>query len=138
MQLDQQIAALLQDRAARLADLLGDPALRADLEARAAPRASRLAGALAGDDTAEMIADLYALAHGDSDPAPEWWQTPLGRACARSIGTPDAEAVMPSVAAAMLGVGERRVYQLRDSGKLDRHPDGGVTRASVLARIARA
>jgi hypothetical protein len=33
-------------------------------------------------------------------------------------------------------VGPSRVYQLLEAGKLDRHPDGGVTRSSVMRRVA--
>lgn len=143
MTLTDQLLALLQDRAARLADLLSDPQLRVDLEDRIAAITPRLSVRLDvttavevdEHEAAEIVADLYALAHGDSDPAPEWWQTPLGRVTARSTGAPDTEAITPSIAAVMLGIGERRVYQLRDKGKLVRHPDGGVTRASVLARL---
>lgn len=135
-----QITELLTDRAGRLADLLADPTLRADLEMRAAAAADQIASALASEDAsvaATVAADLYVLAHGDSDPDPEWWQTPLGRAIAR-VDHDSAEAVMPSTAARMLGIGVQRVYQLRADGKLDRHPDGGVTRASVMARLARS
>jgi hypothetical protein len=55
----------------------------------------------------------------------------------RSGGTEDAEAVSASVAAAMLMVTRSRVYALLNEGKLDRHPDGGVVRTSVMQRIGR-
>lgn len=67
----------------------------------------------------------------------DWWRTPLGRLCARSLGRVDAESVTRSVAAAMLGVHIGTVSQLVHRGTLDRHPDGGVLRASVLRRLAR-
>lgn len=67
---------------------------------------------------------------------PDWWRTPLGQLCARSLGHHDAEAVTHSVAAAMLGIGTGQIGSLVSRGKLDRHPDGGVLRASVLRRIA--
>ncbi|HEV2810667.1 MAG TPA: hypothetical protein VGV93_09770 [Acidimicrobiales bacterium] len=35
----------------------------------------------------------------------------------------------------MLGVSRGRVYQLIDSGKLDRHPDGGVTATGGALRL---
>jgi len=60
----------------------------------------------------------------------------LRRLVAGSIGRDDAEAVTPSVAAAMLGVSRGRVYQLIEAGKLDRHPDGGVVRSDILLRLA--
>lgn len=59
------------------------------------------------------------------------------RVCARSLGRDDAEAITHSVAAAMLGVHPGTVAQLVHRGTLDRHPDGGILRASVLQRLAR-
>lgn len=67
----------------------------------------------------------------------EWWQSPLGRLCARSLGRDDAESVSQYVAAAMLGVTRGTVAQMVTRGTLDRHPDGGVLRASVLQRLGR-
>lgn len=67
----------------------------------------------------------------------DWWRSPLGRLCARSLGRSDAESVTHSVAAAMLGVTRGTVAQLVHRGRLDRHPDGGVLRASVLQRLSR-
>lgn len=69
------------------------------------------------------------------DPEPQWWRSPLGRAVAASIGTDDAQAVGASVAAAMLGISPSRVHALAEGGKLDRHPDGGIVRASVMRRL---
>lgn len=117
-------------------------------------------GALLGLDLGEMvrqrISDLapliaHQLAQEDDDrlaaetvvdvlsalgePDPEWWQTPVGRLCARSLGHDDAEAVTRSMAAAMLGVHPGTVAQLVHRGTLERHPDGGIRRSSVLARI---
>lgn len=67
---------------------------------------------------------------------PEWWSTPLGRLCARSLGRTDAETITHAVAAAMLAVHRSYIGVLVSRGRLDRHPDGGVLRASVLQRIA--
>lgn len=67
-----------------------------------------------------------------------WWRTPLGRMCARSLGHTDSDAVTYSVAAAMLGVARGTVSTLVSRGTLDRHPDGGVLRASVLQRLGRS
>lgn len=66
----------------------------------------------------------------------EWWQTPLGRLCSRSFGRHGGESVTHSVAAAMLGVPRGTIGVWVERGKLDRHPDGGVLRSSVLARLA--
>lgn len=91
--------------------------------------------------SAQTCIDLMCLLW--SAAAPEdcghaaWWTTPLGRLCARSLGRDDAEAITHSVAAAMLGVHPGTVAQLAHRGTLDRHPDGGVLRSSVLQRIAR-
>jgi hypothetical protein len=48
----------------------------------------------------------------------------------------DAEAVSASVAVAMLGAPVGASDTLHSEGKLDRHPDGGVVRASVMQRLA--
>jgi hypothetical protein len=79
---------------------------------------------------------MQVMFPGDAEPPAQWWRTPLGRACAtHSVGLyPDQ--VKANSAADILGVGPSRVYQLLDSGKLLRHPDGGVTRASVMQRVA--
>jgi len=55
----------------------------------------------------------------------------------RVLGTDDAEAVTYSVAAAMLGVTKGTASTLVQRGRLDRHPDGGITRASVFIRLVR-
>ena len=139
MTLHEQVEQLLSTRAAALTGLLSDVELHVELATRVQPAASRIVAVLAGDDeqaVAETVRDLVLLAHGDADVPDTWWQTPLGKVAARSVEADDSEAVTPRTAARMLGISEPRVYQLRDSGKLDRHPDGGVTRASVLARIA--
>jgi hypothetical protein len=48
----------------------------------------------------------------------------------------DSEAVSHSVAAAMLGTSRGSVGGMVSYGSLDRHPEGGVLRASVLQRLA--
>lgn len=85
---------------------------------------------------AETVRDLIWALWRDADPPAEWWRTPLGRLCARSVDYGDSDSVTRSVAAAMLGVHPGTVAQLAHRGTLDRHPDGGITRASVLLRIA--
>lgn len=71
------------------------------------------------------------------DPPAWWWQTPLGRTVAGPLAdaTPESEVVKVAEAARMLGHGHTRVYQLADSGFLDR-AEGGVTLRSVLRRVA--
>lgn len=92
------------------------------------------------DDAAETCIDIMNALwpHGTPEHLghADWWRTPLGQVCARSLGHRDSEAVTISVAAAMLGVTRGTVAQLLNRGKLDRHPDGGVLRASVLQRLA--
>lgn len=84
----------------------------------------------------------------------DWWQSPLGRLLARWFGREDpygddevgrmaaemfghGRSVTQHVAAAMLGVTRGTVAQMVHRGTLDRHPDGGVLRSSVMARLAR-
>lgn len=93
-------------------------------------------GVSSDDIAAETAQDIMCGLWPQADPPPEWWQTPLGRAVARSYGIGGSEAVSAAVAGSMLGVTRARVYQLLDDGKLDRHPDGGVVRASVARRVA--
>ncbi|MFD3592601.1 hypothetical protein ACFWU5_07705 [Nocardia sp. NPDC058640] len=82
--------------------------------------------------------DLAGVAWPD-DVEPAWWRTPVGRAVGRSVGMIDeADSVSQTVAAAMLGVAPGTVASMMSRGcDLDRHPDGGITRASVIARIQR-
>ncbi|GAA4136541.1 hypothetical protein [Actinomadura keratinilytica] len=97
--------------------------LGADRE-RAASTAARLIGALFPGDA-------------PFDPPASWWRTALGRAVARAIGHPAAEAVSYSTAGAMLGITRQGVHDLVKRGKLDRHPDGGVTTSSIRDRLDR-
>jgi hypothetical protein len=85
---------------------------------------------------AETAQDVMCGLWPNNDPPAEWWHTPVGRAVARSYGIEGSEAVSAAVAAAMLGTSRAWVYRLLDAGKLDRHPDGGVVRASVMMRLA--
>jgi hypothetical protein len=96
---------------------------------------------LLGDDkpvavatAARLVAALYP-SDGPFDPPAEWWRTPLGQVVVARVGHPFAEAVPYSVAGAMLGVTRQFVHNLVSRGRLDRHPDGGVTVASVRARL---
>lgn len=89
---------------------------------------------------AQAAVDIVNALWPHSAPCPDdpsWWSTPLGRMVARSGGVDGSDAVTRSVAAAMLGVHPGTVARLVDRGTLDRHPDGGITRAAVFARLAR-
>ena len=95
---------------------------------------------LGGDDKAAAYTAgrlITALFPGDGpfDPPAEWWATPFGRAVALRVGHPTARAVPVSVAAAMLGITRQGVHDLLNRGKLSRHADGGVTVASIRARL---
>lgn len=111
--------------------------LRERVRARAEAWAAQMLGdddQLAGRTAIRIVAALYP---GDEpfDPPASWWRTPLGRVVMRRVGHPTAESVPVSAAAAMLGVSRQFVHDLMARGKLDRHPDGGVSVASVRARI---
>lgn len=67
----------------------------------------------------------------------DWWRTPLGQACAASLGVDHSERVSYAVAGAMLGITEGSAKKATQRGQIDRHPDGGVLRSSVLQRIGR-
>jgi hypothetical protein len=99
--------------------------------------AAQLLGAddvLAQQVAVRMIAVLY---QGDApfDPPATWWATPLGRVTARRAGHPARDSVSFAVAGAMLGITRQGVHDLVNRDKLRRHPDGGVTVASVRARL---
>ncbi|WP_326554715.1 hypothetical protein [Micromonospora sp. NBC_01813] len=119
--------------------LLDDPL--DDLRGRIHRRAATLATALLdGDDTAALHTAIrvYSSLHpGDApfDPPVEWWRTPLGQLVAVRFGHPAAAGVSLPVAGAMLGISRQGVHDLVRRGKLDRHPDGGVTATSIRDRL---
>lgn len=139
MTLEDQIAGLLADRALLVGGLFADQDVAARLAGEADQRAATLARRLAGDDDREVAAlvrDLVTLQWGDGEPEHAWWRTPLGRAAAGSVGRDDSETVTLAVAGAMLGFSRQRAHELAGLGQLDRAPDGRITRASVMARLA--
>lgn len=121
----------------RLAPFLGADRildLQRDAEQRARSHAHQLADLDDDDVAAEAALDLLSALWGTQPPPVDWWRTPLGRAVATVAGHGD-ERVTKTVAAAMLGVTPGRVTQLLAAGKLDGHPDGGVTAVSVAQRL---
>lgn len=140
------LTAQLADEVGRAAGALGaivGPDLLIALKAAVATRVPLWAAQLTGDDehlAAATVDDLMGVLwpHGmPEDHEPGWWRTPLGQAVARSIGHQAAEAVSYGVAAAMLGAPRATVASWVRRGELDRHPDGGVLRSSLMARLAR-
>lgn len=110
-------------------------ALRRRLDADAQMWAAQILGpdqALARSTAARVLAAVQP-----SDPDPSWWRTPFGRAVVRLIGHPGRASVSRSVAGAMLGITRQGVQDLVNRGKLARHPDGGVSVASIRDRAAR-
>lgn len=89
---------------------------------------------LAVHTVAQLIAALFP-GDGPFDPPDAWWSTALGRAVARRVGHPGRSAVSFAVAGGMLGITRQGVHDLVKRAKLVRHPDGGVTTASVKARL---
>ncbi|MEY9862479.1 hypothetical protein ABH935_008127 [Catenulispora sp. GAS73] len=91
------------------------------------------------DDAAQMTAIRLISTLFPSDepfnPPTDWWGTPFGRAVLLRAGHPSAEAVSFTVAAAMLGISRQGVHDLARRGKVQPHPDGGVTVDSVQARL---
>lgn len=92
---------------------------------------------LAAESVIDVMAALWPRCEPEHAGEADWWRTPLGRMCARSLGHSDSAAVTYSAAAAMLGVARGTVSTLVSRGTLERHPDGGITRSSVLLRLAR-
>ncbi|MBB5627254.1 hypothetical protein [Sphaerisporangium krabiense] len=83
---------------------------------------------------ARLIAAVFP-GDGPFDPPDEWWGTAFGRAVAGRAGHPGKVAVPFSTAGAMLGITRQGVHDLVKRGKLDRHPDGGVTTESIRERL---
>lgn len=139
-QVADQLAEELAGAMVALAGIAG-PVEMAAWPAAMADAGRRLALSLCSDDDREAAAaaaDVMAALWPHVDPEEvdraDWWRTPLGRAVARTAGQDD-EQVSRSVAAAMLGVHPGTVAQMAARGNLDRHPDGGILRSSVLAKI---
>lgn len=115
------------------------------LAERIRSRAATIAAVVCQDDddrlAAEAVIDLMNALWPSCSPEEcgeaDWWRSPLGRMCARSLGREDSDSVTRSVAAAMLGTRPGTVARYVFDGRLERHPDGGVTRASVLLRLSR-
>ena len=136
-----QLAGALDNYIVGALEAIGALDLAAMTRERIAETAPTLAASLCSDDdevAAQTVIDLAGVAWPE-EPEPVWWRTPVGRMVGRSVGRDDTESVSYSVAAAMLGVATGTVKSMmaRERTDLDRHPDGGLTRASVLARIAR-
>lgn len=142
-----QHAALVTHLSALVTALLVDPLeilleldqsrLRQQVGAQAEVWADRLLGPddqLAARTAAQLVSSLYP---GDRpfSPTVEWWRTPLGQVVASLIGHPTAEALSYAEAGAMLGITRQGVHDLVSRGKLEPHPAGGVTNASVRARV---
>lgn len=121
-----------------LMSLLGPTEDMLLLEQTVDSRAQMWAAALLGDDdhlAAETVTDLVNVLWPRSEPTPDWWRTPLGRAAARSVGHPGAEVVSYSVAGAMLGCSKQNITKLLAAGRLTKGPTGGVTTASVREEL---
>ncbi|GAA1311709.1 hypothetical protein [Saccharothrix xinjiangensis] len=137
--LAEQLATIIRVRLLDPLEILFDDV--GDLPDRVDAVAGRMAATLLGDDETaarHTIARLVgALYPGDEpfDPPADWWRTPLGRVVARRMGHPAAHSVSYSVAGAMLGVTKQGVHDLVRRGKLTKDPEGGVTVASVRARL---
>lgn len=138
----EQLRDEVADRADGLAGLLGpdDHLAHTALWERWGRTAEAVAAQLAvdayGDDhaqraAAQACADVLNALWPAADPPDEWWLTPLGRLCASSLGVEGSEMVSAHVAAAMLGVHPSQIGALVATGRLDRHPDGGIVAASV-------
>ncbi|MGP4019036.1 hypothetical protein [Saccharopolyspora sp. 5N708] len=124
-----------------LSILLESEAATASLQRRVERDAAKWAARLLGPDHqaavhtgARLLAALYPD-DGPFDPPEAWWRTPLGQIVVRRIGHPGTDHVSLSTAGAMLGITRQGVHDLVSRNKLARHPDGGVSTASIRARL---
>lgn len=134
-----QLAHELQAALLPVAPLLGLD-IHDRVQERARGKVASILAILRSDDdklAAGHGSDLMHALWGHGDPPPEWWRSPLGLVCAKALGSTAGESISHSVASAMLGTHRGTVASLVHRGTLDRHPDGGVLRSSVLLRLAR-
>jgi hypothetical protein len=136
----EQLVELVDERLLRPLDALLETASIDSLRRLVGLTAKTWAGRLTDPDdevaaatAAHLIGTLYGA--GPFEPPRDWWRTPLGRVVLRSIGHPGAERVSYATAGAMLDITRQGVHDLAARGKLDRHPDGGVTTVSVRRRV---
>ncbi|WP_188189751.1 hypothetical protein [Nonomuraea sp. SYSU D8015] len=142
VELARELTRLVETRIVDPLEILLDPGDEvSDVRDRLRVQAEVWAAQLLGPDdrlavmvSARLIAALFP-GDGPFDPPDEWWRTAFGRAVARRAGHPGAEAVGFATAAAMLGITRQGVHDLVKRAKLDRHPSGGVTTASIRARL---
>jgi hypothetical protein len=136
-ELARQLTTIMSNRLLDpLEILLEDPVVdvRERCERAAQVWAQRLLGPNATYAVASIVGALYP-SDDVFDPPVDWWRTPLGRVVLSRVGFPGREAVSYPIAGAMLGVTRQGVHDLVTRHKLERHPDGGVTVASIQERI---
>lgn len=122
-----------------VAGLLGTD-LEAILRVRVDEAADRIVAELSDADAAAAAGtahDLVFVLWGESDPEPQWWQSPLGRLVAGALSD-RADKLTHAQAARMLGVTRGTVATLVHRGTLERHPDGGVLASAVMRRLSRS
>lgn len=132
-QIRRELIALIAEP---FAPLLGDDLYRTFIQ-RIEERAPFIARQVTADNSPaaeQLTTDLMYLLWGPDEPNPEWWSTPLGGVCARHLHHPAATAVSNKTAADMLATTPAAIARLVENGKLERHPDGGITRSSIRLR----
>ena len=117
----------------------GDPIAESQLAYAAGDIVDQLDqdGPVAAVAAVEVVTLLFPHGTPESVGVADWWRSPVGRLCARALAPGETGAVTYAAAALMLGVRKGTVGVMASRGTLDKHPDGGITRASVLARIGR-
>lgn len=114
---------------------LSSPDLIDELNLHIYGKADDLAATLTVGDEPDRVAlarTLLTVLWHDSPPV-TWWRTPLGTACAAAMTlTDDATPMSRADTRDLLHVTKGTVDKLVALRRLHAHPDGGLTRTSVL------
>lgn len=129
----QAIQAQLKRELAPIVGLIAAQADDPEMVKRASQAMTRRLSEMLTSDKPRQLRDACRIIEQTCRgiPAPIWWATPLGRACAPVLA---AKIVSVAEASEIMGLSRNRVYQLINAGYLVVKAKG-VTMESIVARI---